>query len=62
MKFYQVIQKYYDNGKVEAHIHGIEADKKPEQVHQERPNYDLWIDFFKDYDEAARFLNQALNA
>lgn len=27
MRFYQVIQRYYDNGKVEAHIRGIEADK-----------------------------------
>lgn len=62
MKFYQVIQRYYDNGKVEAHIRGLEAVKKPEQVHQERPDYDLWIDFFEDYNEASKFQQEALNA
>ena len=60
MRFYQVIQRYYDNGKVEAHIRGIEADKKPEQVHQELPYYDLWIDFFEDYNEASRFQDNDL--
>lgn len=62
MKFYQVIQRYYDNGKVEAHIRGIEAEKKPEQVHQECPRYDLWIDFFEDYNEASKFQQEALKA
>lgn len=35
MRFYQVIQRYYDNGKVEAHIRGIEADNEASRFQQD---------------------------
>ena len=63
---YGVIQKYYDSGKVECEIilesesdFHFEADKS---IFKETETHDLYIDWFKRYEDAEKFKNECLNS
>jgi hypothetical protein len=62
MKFYQVVQRYYDSGKVQAHCFTVEADEQPENTSVEKRDYDEYFDYFADRAEADYFRQKALNA
>ena len=64
MKFYCVVQKYYDNGKVNAWItNHVSSDVTiPESKLPERSTKDVCYDYFTDRDEAIRFCDEIKEA
>ena len=62
MKVYEVVTKYYDNGKVDVAFHTYEMDKKPENKFAELPRYDIYHDYFTNKREACRYYEDAKRA
>ena len=64
MKFYCVIQEYYDNGKVYAWIaNHISVDETiPENRFEEHADKDVYFDYFRDRDKAIKFCDEAKRA
>ena len=61
MKVYEVVTRFYDNGKVTAAIHTYEMENKPENRCVEGRTCDTYHDYFtnkqkahKHYDDARR--------
>lgn len=62
MTVYRVQQKYFDNGKVEAHMTELELTEKPENTYKEGKRFDEYNDYFTDKAEAEECYKNALNA
>lgn len=66
MNFYCVVQEYYDDGHVTAHItnHAGAKDETdlPKNYMQERAHKDIYFDYFTDKAEAVQFCDDALKA
>lgn len=64
MKFYCVVQEYYDNGKVYAWITGHVSGNGiiPKSRCEERKSKDIYFDYFTDKNEAIRFCDEAKQA
>lgn len=64
MKFYCVVQEYYDNGKVYAWItNHMSADSTiPENHFKELVNKDVYFDYFRDKGDAIKFCDKAKRA
>lgn len=64
MKFYCVVQEYYDNGRVSAWItnHVSVDGTMPENRYEEHANKDVYLDYFKDKDKAIKFCDDAKRA
>lgn len=64
MKFYCVVQEYYDNGKVYAWItNHMSADGTiPENRSEERAGKDIYLDYFTEKNEAIKFCDEAKRA
>ena len=60
--FWGVKQWYFDNGKVEVDVFSLEAEAKPNSRITEQVSYDEYIDYFDNYEEAAAWAEQALEA
>lgn len=61
-KYYGVNTKFYDNGKVKVHIFEVEANKKPENVCEEKTCYDEYLDYFATRKEAERYAEDSRRA
>lgn len=64
MKFYCVVQEYYNNGRVAAWItNHMSADGKlPENRTEEHNDKDIYFDYFTDKNKAINFCDEAKNA
>lgn len=64
MKFYCVVQEYYDDGRVVAWItNHLSCDGDiPESRCEERTDKDVYFDYFADRNEAIKFCDDAKKA
>lgn len=62
MKFWLVVAKYFDSGRVKVNIAPIEAESKPENTMVENKMCDEYHDYFDTYEEAAKYAQDARNA
>lgn len=62
MKFWLVVTKYFDSGRVKVNIAPIEAVSKPENTMAENKMRDEYHDYFDTYEEAAKYAQDARNA
>lgn len=57
---YAVLQRYYDNGRMEASIQ--EVSDSAEAYNKEFPTFDEWLDVFSSKQEAMQCLNDCKDA
>lgn len=62
MKFWLVVTKYFDSGRVKVNIASVEVDQKPENGMTENAMCDEYHDYFDTYEEAAKWAQDARNA
>lgn len=62
MKFWLVVTRYFDSGRVKVNIAPIEAESKPENTMAENKMCDEYHDYFDTYEEAAKYAQDARNA
>ena len=62
MNFLCVTTKFFDSGKVKVNLGRVEADTKPESTMVENKMCDEYRDYFEDYEEARRFVEDAKRA
>lgn len=62
MKYWLVITKFFDSGRVKVNIALVEAEAKPENGMQENAMCDEYHDYFETYGEAAAWAQQAREA
>ena len=60
MKKYGVIQRYFDNGKVEVKIRDVQPEEPDNYKRFE--SFDYYLDVFDNYKEAIAFMNKAKKA
>lgn len=57
MKIYEVVSKFYDDGKVEVTFYRLELDVKPCNKFKKRKHCDVYCDYFTNEREAEKFYN-----
>lgn len=62
MNFWCVTTKFFDSSKVKVNLGRVEADTKPENTMVENKMCDEYRDYFEDYEEARRFVEDAKRA
>ena len=62
MTIYEVVTFFYDSGRVDAHFHTYELDKKPDNKYIERPRFDRYHDYFTNKKEAEKHFRNAKRA
>ena len=62
MKYWLVITKFFDSGRVKVNIAPVEAESKPADGMQENAMCDEYYDYFETYEEAAAWAQQAREA
>lgn len=62
MKYWLVITKFFDSGRVKVNIAPVEAEAKPENGMRENAMCDEYYDYFETHEEAAAWAQQAREA
>lgn len=62
MKVYEVVTKFFDNGKVKASFYTYELDTTPENRCEETRTCDIYHDFFTNKKDAERHYRNAMLA
>lgn len=62
MKYWLVVTKFFDSGRVKVNIAPVEAESKPADGMQENAMCDEYHDYFETYKEAAAWAQQAREA
>ena len=59
-KYYALCTSCYDNGRITANlVDTIETEEKPENTYKETKRCDIYVDWFKSYDEAMEFIKES---
>ena len=62
MKVYEVVTRYYDNGKVAVSAHTYDWESKPENKCVETRQCDTYYDYFTNKAKAQKHYNDAKRA
>lgn len=62
MKVYEVVTKYFDNGRVRVAFHTYELDHLPKSRMEELPRCDVYHDYFTDQLAASRHYAESKRA
>lgn len=61
-KFWMVVSKFFDSGRVKVNVASIEAEDKPENGMVENKMCDEYRDYFDTYEEAKKFARETEKA
>ena len=62
MKYYCVVGRFYDNGKVKSFMEEKEGETIPKDEYRETNVYDEYRDYFKSRSQAQQWLNDYIYA